>query len=47
MSLFHLSHNQNYSMRNYMDSKLTLEYDRIGDIFYINKCTPYPEQESA
>ncbi len=30
-----------------MDSKLTFEYDRIGDILYINKCTPYPEQESA
>ncbi|MEB3343204.1 DUF2283 domain-containing protein [Okeania sp.] len=30
-----------------MDSKLTFEYDRIGDTLYINKCTPYPEKESA
>lgn len=29
-----------------MDAKLTFEYDREGDIFYINKCSPYPEQES-
>ena len=30
-----------------MDQKLTFEYDRAGDIFQINKCASYPEQESA
>ncbi|NEP57520.1 MAG: DUF2283 domain-containing protein [Symploca sp. SIO2G7] len=29
-----------------MEAKLTFEYDREGDIFYINKCLPYAEQES-
>ena len=29
-----------------MDAKLRFEYDREGDILYINKCDPYPEQES-
>jgi hypothetical protein len=29
-----------------MDKKLSFEYDRQGDILYINKCSPYPEQES-
>ncbi len=29
-----------------MEKKLTFEYDREGDILYINKCSPYPEQES-
>ncbi len=29
-----------------MASKLTLEYDRVGDILYISNCRPYPEQES-
>lgn len=29
-----------------MDAKLGFEYDREGDILYINKCKPYPEQES-
>lgn len=29
-----------------MESKLTFEYDREGDILYINKRPPYPEQES-
>ncbi|MSQ13170.1 MAG: DUF2283 domain-containing protein [Dehalococcoidia bacterium] len=29
-----------------MDAKLTFRYDRIGDILYIDKCPPYPEQES-
>ncbi len=29
-----------------MGAKLTFEYDREGDILYINKCRPYPEQES-
>ncbi|MBR8829048.1 MAG: DUF2283 domain-containing protein [Gomphosphaeria aponina SAG 52.96 = DSM 107014] len=29
-----------------MDKKLSFEYDRVGDILYINKCSPYPEQES-
>ncbi|RCJ31645.1 DUF2283 domain-containing protein [Nostoc minutum NIES-26] len=29
-----------------MDAKLIFEYDRNGDILYINKCSPYPEQES-
>ena len=29
-----------------MEAKLTLDYDREGDILYINTCPPYPEQES-
>jgi uncharacterized protein YuzE len=29
-----------------MDKKLTLRYDKIGDILYIDTCPPYFEQES-
>jgi uncharacterized protein YuzE len=29
-----------------MGNKLTFQYDRQADILYINKCPPYPEQES-
>jgi hypothetical protein len=29
-----------------VDPKLTIEYDQVGDILYINKVAPYPEQES-
>lgn len=29
-----------------MDTKLTFEYDREGDILYISKRPPYAEQES-
>ena len=29
-----------------MGAKLRFEYDREGDVLYINKCDPYPEQES-
>lgn len=29
-----------------MEAKLTFKYDRAGDILYINKTAPYPEQES-
>ncbi|MGZ9188182.1 MAG: DUF2283 domain-containing protein [Candidatus Binatia bacterium] len=29
-----------------MEAKLTFKYDRQGDIFYINKTLPSPEQES-
>jgi len=29
-----------------METKLTFQYDREGDILYINKKPPYPEQES-
>ena len=29
-----------------MNEKLTFEYDREGDILYIDKYRPYPEQES-
>ena len=29
-----------------MAGKLTLQYDREGDILYINQRPPYPEQES-
>lgn len=29
-----------------MDAKLSFEYDREGDILYINKRPPYAEQES-
>ena len=29
-----------------MEAKLTLQYDREGDILYINKRPPYLEQES-
>lgn len=29
-----------------MEEKLTFTYDREGDVLYINKKLPYPEQES-
>jgi len=29
-----------------MASRLTLQYDQIGDILYIETCPPYAEQES-
>ena len=29
-----------------MAESLIVKYDPIGDILYINKCPPYPEQES-
>jgi hypothetical protein len=29
-----------------MEAPLTFEYDEVGDILYINKVPPYPEQES-
>jgi uncharacterized protein YuzE len=29
-----------------LDEKLTFRYDRVGDILYIEKRAPYPEQES-
>ncbi len=29
-----------------MEAKLTFKYDREGDILHIDKCPPYPEQES-
>jgi hypothetical protein len=29
-----------------MDTKLSLQYDREGDVLHISKCTPYAEQES-
>jgi len=29
-----------------MAPKLTFEYDKTGDILYITKVAPYPEQES-
>ena len=29
-----------------METKLTFRYDREGDILYIDKRPPYPEQES-
>jgi len=29
-----------------MEPKLMFQYDRTGDILYINKRPPYPEQES-
>lgn len=29
-----------------MDANLTFQYDRVGDILYINTKEPYPEQES-
>ncbi len=29
-----------------METKLSFKYDREGDILYINKRAPYPEQES-
>ncbi len=29
-----------------METPLTFEYDEAGDILYINKVPPYPEQES-
>ncbi|MFM7353934.1 MAG: DUF2283 domain-containing protein [Microcystis aeruginosa] len=29
-----------------MNSKLTIRYDKIGDILYLDQCLPYSEQES-
>jgi uncharacterized protein YuzE len=29
-----------------MGAKLTFKYDREADILHIDKCAPYPEQES-
>ena len=29
-----------------MEQKLSFQYDREGDILYISKCPPYPEQAS-
>ena len=29
-----------------MESQLIMEYDRTGDILYLGKTAPYPEQES-
>ncbi|PZV25559.1 MAG: DUF2283 domain-containing protein [Snowella sp.] len=29
-----------------MNSKLIIRYDKIGDILYVDQCSPYPEQES-
>lgn len=29
-----------------MEKKLIFKYDREADILYIDKCSPYPEQES-
>jgi len=29
-----------------MKSKLTIRYDKIGDILYLDQCSPYPEQRS-
>ena len=29
-----------------MAAQLTVEYDRVGDILYLGKTSPYPEQES-
>lgn len=29
-----------------METKLTFKYDREADILHIDKCPPYPEQES-
>lgn len=29
-----------------MDAKLSFKYNREADILYINKCQPYPQQDS-
>ena len=29
-----------------METKLTMKYDREADILYVNKCSPYADQES-
>ena len=29
-----------------MGAKLTFRYDQVGDILYIDKVAPYPEQDS-
>jgi hypothetical protein len=29
-----------------MEANLMIEYDRVGDILYLGKTAPYPEQES-
>ena len=29
-----------------MEARLSFKYDRTADILYINKCLPYPQQET-
>jgi hypothetical protein len=29
-----------------MEAQLIMEYDQVGDILYLGKVAPYPEQES-
>lgn len=29
-----------------MDQRLKMRYDKIGDLLYLDTCTPYPEQET-
>ena len=29
-----------------MGEKLTFRYDKVGDIMYVERCSPYAEQES-
>jgi len=29
-----------------MNSRLKMRYDKIGDILYLDICTPYPEQKT-
>jgi hypothetical protein len=29
-----------------MTGRLTIHYDRVGDILYLQRCPPYAEQES-
>jgi uncharacterized protein YuzE len=41
-----LYHYEDRRRRYGMEAKLTFQYDRQGDILYINKRPPYPEQES-
>jgi uncharacterized protein YuzE len=41
-----LYYQANSGRRRGIEAKLTFKYDRQGDILYINKITPYPEQES-
>jgi len=35
-----------YPKNNGMEAQLIVEYDRTGDILYLGKTPPYPEQES-
>jgi uncharacterized protein YuzE len=41
-----LCYRENSGRRRGIEAKLTFKYHRKGDILYINKTAPYPEQQS-